>query len=255
MRPARISGRCSASVINEVCCHSCLFTPAVGKIAHTRAHKAGQVFARAWEASAYAARARYRAGGRRWRPRCTSRPGWGYWRLLRQFVADHGTSPLPAAVTLPARGGGLVHDTGVIYPFAALALTALLAGVLIAAPRISPLAPGLPGLVLLAWTGLYAFSAARGVPSSRCGSTRSGRLRRPGRNRPPRRGRAGPGRAAVHPVPVAAPSPLPGTERARGAGRGAVGGPGAAHRRLGRHRAHRALPGDDQGRATGPSPD
>jgi hypothetical protein len=88
--------------------------------------------------------------------------GWGYWRLLRQFVADHGTSPVPAAVTLPARGG-LVHDTGVVYPFAALALTALLAGVLIAAPRISPLAPGLPGLVLLAWTGLYAFSAARGV--------------------------------------------------------------------------------------------
>jgi hypothetical protein len=89
--------------------------------------------------------------------------GWGYWRLLRQFVADHGTSPLPAAVDLPARGGGLLRDTGVIYPFAALALTALLAGLLIAAPRISPLAAGLPGLVLLAWTGLYAFSASRGV--------------------------------------------------------------------------------------------
>jgi hypothetical protein len=34
---------------------------------------------------------------------------------------------------------------------------------LIAVPRISPLASGLPGLVLLAWTGLYLFSVRRAV--------------------------------------------------------------------------------------------
>jgi hypothetical protein len=39
----------------------------------------------------------------------------------------------------------------------------LVAGVLIAVPRISPLASGLPGLVLLAWTGLYLYSARRAV--------------------------------------------------------------------------------------------
>jgi hypothetical protein len=39
----------------------------------------------------------------------------------------------------------------------------LVAGILIAVPRISPLASGLPGLVLLAWTGLYLFSARRAV--------------------------------------------------------------------------------------------
>ena len=39
----------------------------------------------------------------------------------------------------------------------------LITGMLIAAPRISPLAAGLPGLVLLAWTGLYLFSVRRAV--------------------------------------------------------------------------------------------
>ena len=39
----------------------------------------------------------------------------------------------------------------------------LLAGLLIAVPRISPLAAGLPGLALLAWTGLYLFSVRRAV--------------------------------------------------------------------------------------------
>ena len=39
----------------------------------------------------------------------------------------------------------------------------LVAGLLIAVPRISPLAAGLPGLALLAWTGLYLFSVRRAV--------------------------------------------------------------------------------------------
>ena len=39
----------------------------------------------------------------------------------------------------------------------------LLAGLLIAVPRISPLAAGLPGLALLAWTGLYLSSVRHAV--------------------------------------------------------------------------------------------
>jgi hypothetical protein len=39
----------------------------------------------------------------------------------------------------------------------------LLAGVLMAVPRISPLAAGLPGLALLAWTGLYLYSVRHAV--------------------------------------------------------------------------------------------
>ena len=39
----------------------------------------------------------------------------------------------------------------------------LVIGAPIAVPRISPLAAGLPGLALLAWTGLYLFSVRRAV--------------------------------------------------------------------------------------------
>lgn len=82
---------------------------------------------------------------------------WGYLRLLSIPVVNGGAS------TLPARGGGLLHDTSVLEAVAALAGTALLAGIFIAAPRISPLAAGLPGLALIAWTVVYGFSVRRAV--------------------------------------------------------------------------------------------
>ena len=47
--------------------------------------------------------------------------------------------------------------------FGALLGVSLLAGLLMAVPRISPLAAGLPGLALLAWTGLYLFSVRHAV--------------------------------------------------------------------------------------------
>src|SRR3984885_6429400 len=68
--------------------------------------------------------------------------GWGYLRLLRIPVVNGGAS------TLPAQGGSLLHDSNVLYAIAALAGTALLAAILIAVRRISPLAAGLPGLAL-----------------------------------------------------------------------------------------------------------
>jgi hypothetical protein len=83
--------------------------------------------------------------------------GWGYLRLLRVPVTGGGAS------TLPARGGELLHDNGVLYAVAALAGTALLAGIFIAVRRISPLAAGLPGLGLIGWTVAYGFSVRRAV--------------------------------------------------------------------------------------------
>ena len=85
-------------------------------------------------------------------------PGaWGYLRLL-QFPAQAGQLS-----RLPAGGGSLISDNNVLVALAAIGGTGLLAGILIAAPRISPLAAGLPGLLLLGWTGLYLVSVRQGV--------------------------------------------------------------------------------------------
>jgi hypothetical protein len=82
------------------------------------------------------------------------------------FVASWGYLKL---LTSPARGGALpgasslVHNHALLEGFGALLAVGLLAGILIALPMISPLAAGLPGLVLLAWTGLYLFNVRRAV--------------------------------------------------------------------------------------------
>ena len=78
---------------------------------------------------------------------------WGYRRLL----------PLSASATLPAQGGSLLSHHGVLAAVAAVAATGLAAGILAAWPRISPLAAGLPGLLLIAWTVLYVVSVRRAV--------------------------------------------------------------------------------------------
>jgi hypothetical protein len=87
--------------------------------------------------------------------------GWGYTQLLRVAVSTAGTSALPAP------GANLLHDTTVLSAVAALAGTALLAGIFAAAPRISPLAAGLPGLALVGWSVWYALrmrSAVQYIP-------------------------------------------------------------------------------------------
>lgn len=82
---------------------------------------------------------------------------WGYVRLLR----------LPAPGTqltgLPAGGGQLLSDSKAVTALVAVAATGLLAGVLIAVPRISPLAAGLPGLVFLGWEVLYLVNVHQAV--------------------------------------------------------------------------------------------
>jgi hypothetical protein len=82
---------------------------------------------------------------------------WGYQRLLR-LPAPAGQLP-----QLPAGGGSLISDHSVLIALAAIAGTGLLAGILIAVPRISPLAAGVPGLLLLGWTALYLVSVRRAV--------------------------------------------------------------------------------------------
>jgi len=79
------------------------------------------------------------------------------WAYLKLLIGPAG------AGTLPAGGGSLLHNHTVLEAFGVLLGVGLAAGLLIAVPRISPLAAGLPGLVLLAWTGLYLFSVRRAV--------------------------------------------------------------------------------------------
>jgi hypothetical protein len=62
------------------------------------------------------------------------------------------------AITASMTSGALLHDKHALLAMAALAGVALLAGLLLVVPRVSPLAPGLPGLVLIAWTVLYVLS-------------------------------------------------------------------------------------------------
>lgn len=85
-------------------------------------------------------------------------PGsWGYLRLLRVPAAADQSSGLPAG------GGSLMSDHSALFALVAIAVPALLAGILIVVPRISPLAAGLPGLLLLGWMGLYLASVRQAV--------------------------------------------------------------------------------------------
>jgi len=62
--------------------------------------------------------------------------------------------------SLQRDGTGLISMTGVLAVVAVVATGALL-GVLLVTPGVSPLAAGLPGLALLAWTALLLVSSAR----------------------------------------------------------------------------------------------
>jgi len=79
---------------------------------------------------------------------------WGYLKLV--------TEPAKGSV-LVGSGGSLIHDHTVLEGFGLLLAVGLLAGILMAVPAISPLASGLPGLAMLAWSGLYLFSVRRAV--------------------------------------------------------------------------------------------
>jgi hypothetical protein len=82
---------------------------------------------------------------------------WGYLQLLRLPV------PPGQANALPAGGGSLLSNSTALLALAALVATALLAGVLAVVPWFSPLASGLPGVLLIAWTAVYLVSVRRAV--------------------------------------------------------------------------------------------
>jgi hypothetical protein len=82
---------------------------------------------------------------------------WGYLQLLKLPVQPG------QATVLPAGGGSLLSNSTALLALAALLVTAVLAGVLAAVPWFSPLASGLPGVLLLAWTVLYLVSVRGAV--------------------------------------------------------------------------------------------
>lgn len=77
------------------------------------------------------------------------------------FAATWGYVRLVAQSSRLAAGASLLSDHHALIALGAMAGTGLLAGILIAAPRISPLAAGLPGLLLLGLTTLYLVSVTR----------------------------------------------------------------------------------------------
>jgi hypothetical protein len=81
--------------------------------------------------------------------------GWAYNRLFARNLGSQWS--------LPAGGGNLVSNSVVTSGLAAMAGLALLVGLALLIRWVSPLATGLPGLVLLAWTALYVASPARAV--------------------------------------------------------------------------------------------
>ena len=81
--------------------------------------------------------------------------GWAFNRLF--------TRNLGAEWSLPAGGGNFTSNSVVTGGLAAMAAVALLIGLALVIRWVSPLATGLPGLVLLAWTALYVASPERAV--------------------------------------------------------------------------------------------
>jgi hypothetical protein len=81
--------------------------------------------------------------------------GWAFNRLL--------TRNLGSEWSLPAGGGNFMSNSVVTSGLAAMAGVALLVGLALVIRWVSPLATGLPGLVLLAWTALYVASPQRAV--------------------------------------------------------------------------------------------
>jgi hypothetical protein len=82
---------------------------------------------------------------------------WGYHELLNPTVVPGQSSALPAG------GGSLLSNSSALLALVAVVATGLLTGLFLIIRRLSPLAAGLPGLLLLAWTGLYLVSVRRAV--------------------------------------------------------------------------------------------
>jgi len=90
---------------------------------------------------------------------------WGYLFATRgeEVSAASNGSPMAENGGLPAGGGALFQNAHVMLGGGALLAVGLAAGLLMVIPWVSPLAAGLPGLVLAAWTVLYISDVAEAV--------------------------------------------------------------------------------------------
>jgi hypothetical protein len=91
---------------------------------------------------------------------------WGYMMVTRGVDASISANggELPAyGAGMPAGGGSLFQNGHVVVGGAAMLAVGLAAGLLLVIPWVSPLAAGLPGLVLVAWTALYVADVQEAV--------------------------------------------------------------------------------------------
>jgi hypothetical protein len=91
---------------------------------------------------------------------------WGFTLVVDGTGASaSANSGQPASVGggLPAGGGSLFLNVHVMGGGGILLAVGLAAGLLMVLPRVSPLAAGLPGLVLVAWTVLYVTNVREGI--------------------------------------------------------------------------------------------
>jgi hypothetical protein len=91
---------------------------------------------------------------------------WGY-QLVFNGVSASGAAnsgrPLADGGGLPAGGGSLFLNGHVMLGGGLMLAVGLAIGLLMVIPWVSPLAAGLPGLVLVAWTGLYVSDVREAV--------------------------------------------------------------------------------------------
>jgi hypothetical protein len=91
---------------------------------------------------------------------------WGYTLVIEgtgaSAAANSGRPPADGG-GLPAAGGSLFLNDHVMAGGGLMLAVALAAGLLMVLPRVSPLAAGLPGLVLVAWTVLYVSDVREAV--------------------------------------------------------------------------------------------
>jgi hypothetical protein len=91
---------------------------------------------------------------------------WGYTLVIdgtSASAAANSGQPASAGGGLPAAGGSLFLNVHVMGGGGLMLAVGLAAGLLMLLPRVSPLAAGLPGLVLVAWTVLYVTSVREAV--------------------------------------------------------------------------------------------
>jgi len=91
---------------------------------------------------------------------------WGY-SLVIDGVGASGAAnsgrPQADGGGLPAAGGSLFLNGHVMLGGSLMLAVGLAIGLLMVLPRVSPLAAGLPGLVLVAWTALYVSDVREAV--------------------------------------------------------------------------------------------